>query len=130
MNVIQVVMGDWSQDGHNHTETVVIMSDHTAKQMEKAYKAGVKKCKFDISSFCEEYEDNTISNKMFLYFFNWGVEMEENYDEDADHQPIGYSDFANIYLKTCEIGDPTFKYVRVDSNASSVNIGGYGLFSN
>jgi hypothetical protein len=59
-----------------------------------------------------------------------GVEFDSLRDDaiDEDCQYIGSEDFSKIYLKTCEIGDPTFKYSVMSSDTNKVYIGGYGVF--
>jgi hypothetical protein len=129
MNTIEIVVGDWSADGHGRTETVVITTDYTAKEVEKAFNAGVKKTGFNIQEHCQEYEDNAVPNDLYDYFDAQGVEYANiRHDSDDGNQGIGSDDYAKIWLKTCELGDPNFKY-KVQSNyENKVNIGGYGLF--
>lgn len=130
MTTLEIVMGDWSNDGHGRTEKVVISTDFTREEVEKAFKAGVEKTGFDITTHCEDYEDGSVPNALYDYFDKAGVEYGNIREDNESTQGIGYDDFVKIWFKTCEIGNPDFKYTQVSHYENEIRIGGYGLFCN
>lgn len=128
-NVIVLTVGDWSGDGHNMTASRAIKTNLTPKELEKAFDKGVKKSGMDITCTCEDCEDSHISLDMWNYFHSRGIkgDLADIY-EDEDRVIINVDTYFDIYLKTCEIGNPDFKY-EITKDKNTINIGGYGLFS-
>lgn len=125
-NIISLVMGDRSGDGHGKTDTVIIKSNLSKKDLEKAYKKAIKIIGFDLAEVASEYEDNYISEKLYLKLKKAG--FTEDYGESEDEKYQIFSEaYADIYLFFIKIGEPKFEYEIVDSS-NSINIGGYGLF--
>ena len=122
-NVTNLVIGDWSDDGHGKTATITIKSNLTSKGIEKAFKVGAKKIGVDITSLCEDYEDYGLPDEAIAKLKKAGYEG----DEEEGFLEAGYESFAAIYLFTVKIGDPSFEYKEVDGK--NINIGGYGLLS-
>ena len=60
MHTINLVLGDWSHDGHGITDTVTIKCSHTSEQIKEAYNQAVKNLGFPdlVEDACEEYEDS------------------------------------------------------------------------
>ena len=58
--MIELIIGDASGDGHSMTDTVVVMSNLTAKEAEKAYVAGAVKAGVDLDKIAHEYEDASL----------------------------------------------------------------------
>jgi hypothetical protein len=72
-NIIQLIVGDYSLDGHERTKTFMIKTNLTTKQLATAYKVGSEKIGFDfINICCRDYEDRTISKKVHDAFFEQG----------------------------------------------------------
>lgn len=58
---VQLVVGDWSGDGHNRTDSVSVLVNCSTEQLQEAYKKGSKKLKFDLTKEAAvEYEDNKL----------------------------------------------------------------------
>lgn len=64
MNLIKTVIGDWSQDGHNMTETKTFLSNLTALEIQEAYIAGCKKIGGNIADYVSAYEAQTVPLKL------------------------------------------------------------------
>lgn len=129
---IQLTVGDWSMDGHGQVETVVVQSTLSRIELEKAYKAGVKKLGVNISEMCADYEDRHITDKTMRVFaaLDPNLCLDED-DEDYPDEEGCYIDadiFVKLYLLTCQSGDPTLSYEIVEPQ--NINIGGYGLLGN
>lgn len=125
--IVRVVLGDWSDDGHGKTETYVIKTNLSGKELEKAFKAGVKKSGFDITEHCGDNEDYAIPDDLYDYFEKAGVVFDSIQDEPGNHFCCT-DDFFHVYMKTCEIGNDTLKWSVEKNYDNEIRIGGYGLF--
>ena len=130
-HMINLVMGDWSGDGHSKTETVTILSNIDKRALEKAYKAGAKKTGVDFENeVAEEYEDNTISAEVVEKLAKHGFKIED-YSEDEDPSDGTYGLWTDGYslawLFVAQVGNPNFKYEVITDDSPNINIGGYGL---
>lgn len=131
-NVINLVMGDWSGDGHCKTQTRTIRCNITKKALSKAYTAGAKKTGVAFSDdVARDYEDSTISKDIIEKLAVFGFKIEE-YSEDEEADEYGRyglcSDgYAEAWLFVAKVGNPKLEYEFMDSSSSNINIGGYGL---
>lgn len=136
--MINLVMGDWSGDGHSQTATVTILSNIDKKALEKAYKAGVKKTGVDFENeVAEEYEDNTISAEIVEKLAKHGFKIEdysedeEPDEEDDDPRYCLWTDgYSLAWLFVAQVGNPDFKFEVIEDDSPNINIGGYGLLGN
>ena len=94
MNKMQLVLGDWSDDGHGKSESIHIETNKTLSEVRQAY---LKSCELTKLAFDEgslhrnyhhiavDYEDNILSEeiieilKEFNYPFINELEDEDNY---------------------------------------------------
>ncbi len=131
--MINLVMGDWSADGHSQTETVTIKSNLDKKGVEDAYKSGVKKTKVDLSKdVARDYEDNIISKKIVNKLCKFGFKIEDcsnDFRADEDGYGLWTDGYALAWLFIAQIGNPDFKYEVTNDDSPNINIGGYGLFA-
>lgn len=131
-HMINLVMGDWSGDGHSKTETVTILSNLKKADVEKAYKAGVKKTKVKFSEdVARNYEDGVITTETVAALAKHGFKIED-YSEDEEPGDRGYGLWTDGYslawLFVAQVGNPNFKYEVINDDSPNINIGGYGLF--
>lgn len=143
MNTINLVLGDWSGDGHNQTETITIYSNYTKEKLQEIYAKGWHKVGFDLTAVvCDEYEDNNISREAFDKLVQAGLTLEDleltEYDMKAARASLAdengielnpYS-FARIYLFIAKLGDEDKEFEYEIAKNTSITIGGYGLFFN
>lgn len=148
LNFINLVIGDWSGDGHGLTETVMIKTSLTAKQINTAYNAGCDKIGFNlITSVCRHYDETRLDYDYYKKLkesgfdfrgFGWDKktvawikEFESGQLDDSDgNEPelyLNQEQYLAIYLFFIKIGNPDFNCLKIDG--SEVRIGGYGLFS-
>lgn len=141
-HLVQVVVGDWSNDGHGRTETFFIRSSLNGSELARAHAAGSSIVGFSLKDdVCTGYENSLITKAQLLKLQELGMTYEtENRTDDEDLittdyrdreiEPsfyIGREDFFNFYLFIATLGNPEFKYELI--KPGKVNIGGYGLFS-
>lgn len=118
--LINLVVGDWSGDGHEKTENILVLSNKSSKEIEKAYQDGTEILGFDFSEeCCSDYEDYEIKEKYIKILKNENIKVDDNF--------MDIESFASIYIQICKLGDPELKIDIQDIDI--VDIGGYGLFS-
>ena len=129
-NNINLIIGDWSDDGHCQTEQVTIKSNFNKVWINRAYKNGCEKLGFD---WCQKaattFEDPYINEEcvsILREVFEDNTLLEDGYNnEEYLLTPDSYLD---IYLRIVKFGDSSFKYEIVSDTNEQINIGGYGLF--
>lgn len=129
-HVIKLVVGDYSSEGHGQTDSIVIRSNLTNKEMVEAKVIGAKKIDFKFDKFCKDYEDNVIPFKEFKKLIDAGIIKEMGWYESKEEEDL-YADpdtFADIFLFLVKLGNEKFEY-KISNADSVINIGGYGLYS-
>lgn len=127
---INLVLGDPSHDGHNQSDTVVIKSNLTLKQLETAYELGSKVVGFDLTAdVAAEYEDSTISDEYMSKLKEQGFDTKK-FKADRAEDGSGYSlwcdAFTQLWLFIAKVGAPDFRHRLVKGDM--IHVGGYGLY--
>ena len=129
-HIIELVVGDWSGDGHCQTATHSIRSNLSKKEILYAYEKGQKIS--GIGEICTEYEDALLSKEALEKLLSLGVPVEI-FNDEIEEDGIAYisvDEYVFIYLFIAGLGEPHFKYEFVEKDhLPHINIGGYGLFS-
>lgn len=133
-NIIELQMGDPSGDGHKQAKSFLISTTFSFNEIRAAYQAGVEKVGLDITSTCEEYEDNKLSIEQIKLLEKAGLDpylFFDYYYMSENNIPIQFcnispDEFAEVYLFIATIGNPDFRYEEF--NTKVIDIGGYGLF--
>lgn len=127
LHEIQLVMGDWSDDGHGKTETVRIRSNLPALELQAAYLKGVEITGVHLtSSIASEYEDSIFPQEAIDSLAKFGVNPESYLEEYEDDWIVTAETFHWIWLFIARIGNPELEWEEF--RADTLNIGGYGLF--
>lgn len=123
---IELVVGDPSHDGHGLTRSIIIDSNLSEKDLNRAYILGSNKLSFDlIEDVASNYRDNIISRDFFLKMISLGYE-KLHLDSQNDFDYLDSDLFFDMFLFIVKLGDPSFVYNIVE--IPNINIGGYGLF--
>lgn len=141
---VEFVIGDWSRDGHNQSESFVYECNLTRSQIINAYNRGAKLIGFDlVSDVADDYKDNRISwenlQKLRAAGFKSELDCEltpeeaerENTSKYYTYESGAYLDvesFMEIYLFFVRTGDSSFEYKLAVQDNNDIKIGGYGLF--
>ncbi len=129
-NLLELVVGDWSGDGHNKTEKFMICSSLTRPELSKGYADATKKLGFDFSEeIGDAYEDHAFPKDKIELLRNAGVVFtleDEEYGEE-DYVTIYPDDFAGVWLAIVKFGNNSFDHSLLKTE-QSIHIGGYGLF--
>lgn len=130
-NIINLIVGDWSGDGHGKTDTVTIKCNLTAKQVEAAYDKGARSSGFDPSSYvCVEYEERKIYEEDLekLRDLGYDVEAHLGITEHDDEVELDVDAFCEIYMFVAYLGDKSIVWEFENPLSSNIHVGGYGLF--
>lgn len=60
LHIIELVVGDFSGDGHGQTDTTVIRSNLSPKEIRTAYQLGVNKSGVELFFIARDYEDGCL----------------------------------------------------------------------
>ena len=128
-NVVILILGDWSHDGNGLSSVVTIHSNFTKREIERAYRKGVKEIEFDlIEDVASGHEDCEIEPEYVHALKEFGYNV--NNLECLNNRYYIYEDeFVNIYLFLAELGDSALEWKRVSHTENHIRIGGYGLYS-
>lgn len=139
MNRIQLVVGDWSHDGHNMTCDVFVECSLSRSELEDAFNKGVKKLGVNLTKYCEAYEDSSIPKDVYLKIAAVDPSLTRSKDGDTgtlkreDDVDFNYTDdqeYATLWMLTAKAGRPTMEWTLADiPYEQRICIGGYGLFS-
>lgn len=127
-NQIQLILGDWSHDGHGKTETFIITSNLTRREILEAYDEGCDSLNCDLSSeISSEYEDHLLPASQVKKFLEKGFHFDELDFEKSGSIYLDTELYTELFLFTVKLGNPDFSHDYIE--LESINIGGYGLFS-
>ena len=130
----QLVVGDWSRDGHNETEDFIIEStlpDHTYFNNGIAlacatYDIVLRNSWGDNSiGYCEDYDDPKIPLEL-LQKIGYDLDTLENVPTN-DMVYISPEDWVRIHIHLVHKAYPDYESHII--NFPTYRIGGYGLFS-
>lgn len=131
VHMINLVVGDWSRDGHSMSETVTILSNLDKESVEEAYKLGTLKVGFDLTEeVCSDYEDMSVPDDVIRKLKAVGINPDAFIEQDGDQWSFhyDYEAFARLWLRIAELGNSTLRYETTDDESPDINVGGYGLF--
>jgi hypothetical protein len=156
--IIELVVGDWSRDGHNQSESFTFNTNMPASEVAKAYKKGCEIVGFDLSKdIASDYEENRIGWDNLQTLRSFGLPEGSLDDETTPEQSkkqnemwqntsylknspnatrdwsgacLSPETFCNIYLFIAKLGNPELEYKPALTYSDKLTIGGYGLFGN
>ena len=125
-NLIRLIAGDFSGDGHNRTFISTIKSNLTKEQIAKAYERGSDILGINFQEqCCDKYEECCITEQEALILKQHGIIDNEDVEEVQSFILDDF--FCEIWLKIAKLGSPNFQYEFFDIDC--IPIGGYGLFT-
>lgn len=129
---IDLVLGDYSGDGHDKTYQCSIHSNLEKEQIEEAFKSGCSKIDVNfMDEVAAEYEDWLLANKILEKLKKSGLDEMKifksyNYVKHCDSYYLNTESFTLIWLWIAQQGNPNFKYEFIKNK--QIYLGGYGLF--
>jgi hypothetical protein len=143
-DTFNIVVGDWSHDGHGHTRTHLVNTALTYQDVEQAWDAVNDKLDekygFSFHEVCQDYENNLLTKDQSDAFIDMGINLADicdsadDYlydDDDSDAEFALDSDsFVKLVITLLNQHNPQLMLHRTtNSNRKELHIGGYGLFS-
>jgi hypothetical protein len=148
--IVKLVVGDWSHDGHEKTESHVF--EISTDNLNRDYALGVDILEIEhgttirnsLSILCSDYVDDTLPVELRNKLRKSGINFEEMGDAavlgkwcwDKEKGVSGYIEtedgtmsvdtFVNLYFQIARLGNPLLTWKPLDGE--TINIGGYGLF--
>jgi hypothetical protein len=147
MSRLSLIIGDWSNDGHGKTDTVLVTMNVSRAELLKAHEKGLKQVPAFKGS-CENYEESYISLGLAHQLVKAGLDPEDfltdpccRWDESTksliecswDHPEneellfIDSEGYAKLYMEICKLGDPLIAYSFNNNKSDEICIGGYGV---
>ena len=102
--LIQLTIGDWSDDGHGKTEIFLCKSNKDLAVVREAYKKGVEKIGLDLFKICDEYEHDAISFEEKSLFRCLDDDDEPGYFE-GDFR-LSTENMYHMWMEIVTAGDP------------------------
>jgi hypothetical protein len=135
MNMISILLGDDSGDGHGKCHIAHINSSHTVDELKEFALKGAKKAGIHWSDICADYEDNMISSEIMQKLEKAGINHHKwvdkysytSYQEDPyEGYTCWIDDYINLWIELVKLGNPecVIDVVKIPK----IDIGGYGLF--
>lgn len=137
-HLYNLVVGDWSLDGHNKRKNFVLMTSLSQEEIERCYEEGTKLLGYDMTkNLCCKYEDVQLTSEAYDAFVAQGYDFHCDSKEQATdlyYFSIFDEDFIELYLfvlgKGAEIlGLGDISLFKIQEPEHNFNIGGYGLYS-
>lgn len=144
-HIVNLVVGDWSHDGHSITETVTVATNVSRVQLYKAYKTGAAKVGLDLEEeVAADFEDNLVQIEQWRKLEAAGLTLESVFNSKTCYElknarqalaaglpfHVYVEDYARIWLFIAQLGNPDVQYKVKPVDIATINIGGYGLLSN
>ncbi|MDD3412559.1 MAG: hypothetical protein PHY47_01020 [Lachnospiraceae bacterium] len=135
MHNFKIILGDPTWDGHGRHEEYIFLSSAPLKEVEKAYKKGVAFIGLDVTHFCQEHEESSISMDTYNILKDAGVDVSkiDSWDEDWMIYP---ETLLHLILETIrlsgeeiEISEIPSSAIPTFSNPEGAESFGYGLFA-
>jgi hypothetical protein len=137
MYKIEMVVGDWSNDGHGMTDKYHIEANASHLELAKAYEVGTKIIGFNFTDeVCSDYEDNVIKSEHREILVQHGFKGElADYLEEHSGYFDENKDFVEVYMFIVELGfkslyGTALEWSFINANIPQLKVGGYGLFFN
>jgi len=96
-----LVLGDWSGDGHNIYEKILLQSNHPVDVIQDAYLASCKLTGVDLSEeVCSDYQDSYMSVETFDKLKEYGLTddiIASELDEDCGYF-LGNIEYVNLWI--------------------------------
>lgn len=125
--LIKLVMGDPSNDGHGISETVILSTEYTVKQIQDFVRSAERALGLKMEDIAHEYEEPYISSEHREALMLAGVVGPEDFEAWEGNFWVTSADYLHIYLSLAEMGNggkPVGEVLEVEQ----IDIGGYGLY--
>lgn len=130
-HIVQIEIGDSSGDGHDKRELFTFSCTHSAFDVREAFRRGSEIVGFNLTEYCEAYEDNSVPQEVFEKLKEHGAIsswLANDIEEYNNGEPyLDQETYVKSYMIIAQKGLPELRYSMRRSPA--IKAGGYGLFS-
>jgi hypothetical protein len=139
-DTFNIIVGDWSDDGHGKTDTQLVTTVTTFSDVQNAWTAVNKNLKntygFTLEDVCQDYEDNLLTKQQSDAFIAMGINLSEFAEDAEDYVEDGESEFAldsdsfvELVIRLINQHNPLLGLSKAPySHRKDLRVGGYGLF--
>lgn len=132
MSLININLGDWSDDGHGKTSDNYFNCSHERKDVVAAYKKGCKKLGFVLhEEVASDYEDSKLDEDYYEKFVALGF---TGTFEDLDYMQS--EDLVELFIFTVQLGNSAIQFTPAVSEVQEMfgyaglsGHFGYGIFN-
>lgn len=121
MTYINLVVGDYSNDGHEKRETITIRSNKEADETKYAFDQENESVQLE--QYCSDYEDHKFPSSLIRKYVSPELYTIDPTEEFVEIWP---ETFAEVWMGMARAGDP--ELVLSVEHVPEIYIGGYGLF--
>jgi hypothetical protein len=122
MNIIELIVGDWSGDGHEETSSILFdVTGASRSSLDAYHNQGCEILGSKLSRQCQEYGDDAFS---FDFISRLKAHNIPTLDPSEFLTPLA---FAETYMQIAKLACPDLSWEYIEFE--NLNIGGYGLFS-
>ncbi len=126
-NVIKLVVGDSSGDGHNFREYIDVRVNVQLYRLEAAYGLGTDIIGMNLEQEVDDYEVDRLSAAFVKACSNYLPIHKYVDDFEEGNFTIDTDEFAHLWMDIACLGNPSIQYEIIDLPVRT--IGGYGLIS-
>ncbi len=126
--IIKLEVGDWGEDGHAKSKSVLIRTNFSHKNILAAQAEAIEKIGFSFADeVADEYEDSQISETWEGRLSDVDIQVEYDGEFDREDRSLTVDSYTKVWLELAKLGNPDFKYQIIKADGW-IPIGGYGLF--
>lgn len=131
---IELVIGDWSNDGHGRMDTIPLIikvenGDDIVKALENAENLLLEQYDIDLSTWFAEYEDNKINKDDVEKLVKLGVEFDKKQiDENGDLTIWLADEFYEIWKQLIVKANHNISIKRIKLKPFCSKCNGYGIY--
>lgn len=131
-NLIKYVLGDWSADGHGITDSYILKTNVSSRELEVAINEGQRITGINLDRLCENYEDSYVPRGVYNYMKAKGIKFDSWQQGDFDaHEVISITSdqYMDLIIALAKEGNSDIQ-IAYSRDVAVINSGyGYGLFS-
>ena len=132
MYTVNLIVGDWSDDGHGKVTMHSFITNLTPDQVRYCHSVGATPAQHVVlDTIASDYEDTVLTPPQLEVLKQLGFPVEKlAFNEEKEEPNITEDEYIELYWHVVSRGNPYLspvRYTRVETN--DITIGGYGFFS-
>lgn len=120
MKKFRLVLGDWSQDGHNIVQHIIIEANYSVEELRSAYYKSHKLTRVNFDNICEEYEDSKLHEPEYKKFQKHNCPFEK-LGIDEDDLYLDENSYVKLLMWFISLSIPDLKWKKTDDGLPNFN---------